>query len=145
LRFGALTTASVLALLTAASGTASAQEGRCAAVLGAGFQWEPGVLDSVDPAELESPDPDVQEAEAPLPVRGVLLCARPDDVRCQPLQPSDAPTAPRLASAGPDAVVTVAALSIDPSFLAPPDVFGETALLGAGRDVTSELLRPPRG
>ena len=68
-------------LLLGAPALASADEGRCMAIFGAGFAWEPGVLDSVDPVELESPDPDARPLEAPLSVADALACAGTDDVR----------------------------------------------------------------
>lgn len=114
------------------------------AVGGTGFLWEPGVLDSIDPAELESPDPDVAPAHAPVSASDALACAGSDDVRCQPLDHHDSPSVPDVARAGADAApVSPVTLPSDAARVRDA-AFGRTALLGAGRDPSSELLRPPR-
>lgn len=114
------------------------------AVLGTGFVWEPGVLDSVDPGELQSPDPDAVPLAVPVSARDALACAGSDDVRCQPLHESDAPTAPRVGSAGPDLTLAPPQPAPRRRTLVTDESFGRTALLGVGRDPTAELLRPPR-
>lgn len=120
-------------------------EGRCAAVMGTGFHWEPGVLDSVDPGELESPDPDVRVPEGAIPVEAALACAGVGDPRCAPLHTSDAPTSPHVGASGPDLFVVDALSRFAGRAPVLVDAFGRASLLGAGRDAASELMRPPRG
>lgn len=115
-------------------------DGMCVVVHDHAF--EVGLMDSVDPAELETADPEATPA-SPFDGGGTrLLCTHQNDPRCSPLQASDTPSAPDL-PARPDAVL------ISAPTIPPPQVrevvHGESALLGPSSGPRASTYRPPRG
>lgn len=103
--------------------------------------FEVGLVDSVDPGELETADPEAA-ADDTAPETPRLLCSDGNDPRCSPLNAQDTPASPDM-PARIDALPS-AAPNVPPPFLVSVGAFGETTLLGPNAGPVSELLRPPR-
>jgi hypothetical protein len=131
----------LLAVPLAAPGAARA-DGMCVVVHD--YAFEVGVLDSVDPAELETADPAASNEDPGAPH---LLCTSGNDPRCSPLHAPDSPSTPDL----PGRVVALPfsdAVGIASGAVAPVErtttSFGDVDLLGPAAGARSGLERPPR-